>query len=74
MVESVDDSVGRLMQTVKTLDLEQNTLVIFTSDNGGLTPRNTSNYPLMGGKSFPFEAGMKVPFIVRWPGEIKSGV
>ena len=73
MVESVDDSVGRLLQTIRELGLERNTLVIFTSDNGGLTPRNTSNYPLMGGKSFPFEAGMKVPFIVKWPGKIKPG-
>ncbi|MBN2133157.1 MAG: sulfatase [Sedimentisphaerales bacterium] len=73
MVESVDDSVGRLLQTIRELGLEENTLVIFTSDNGGLTPRNTSNYPLMGGKSFPFEAGMKVPFIVKWPGKIKPG-
>ncbi len=71
MVESVDDSVGRLLRTIRELGVERNTLVIFTSDNGGLTPRNTSNYPLMGGKSFPFEAGMKVPFIVKWPGRIK---
>lgn len=73
MVESVDESVGRLIQTIKELNLEQNTLVIFTSDNGGYTPKVTSNYPLMGGKSFPFEAGMKVPFIVKWPGRIKPG-
>lgn len=73
MVESVDESVGRLIQILKELGMEQNTMVIFTSDNGGLTPKNTSNYPLMGGKSFPFEAGMKVPFIVRWPEKIKPG-
>jgi arylsulfatase A-like enzyme len=73
MVESVDESVGRLVQTIRDLGLEQNTMVIFTSDNGGLTPKNTSNYPLMGGKSFPFEAGMKVPFIVKWPDKIKPG-
>ena len=73
MVESVDESVGRLLQTIRGLGLEKNTMVIFTSDNGGLTPRITSNYPLMGGKSFPFEAGMKVPFIVKWPGKIKPG-
>jgi len=73
LVESVDDSVGRLLQSIRALGLEQNTLVIFTSDNGGLTPKNTSNYPLMGGKSFPFEAGMKVPFIVKWPGKIRPG-
>ena len=74
LVESVDDSVGRLIRTIRELNLEQNTMVIFTSDNGGLTPRNTSNYPLMGGKSFGFEAGMKVPFIVKWPGRIKPGI
>jgi arylsulfatase A-like enzyme len=73
MVESVDESVGRLIQTINKLGLEENTLVIFTSDNGGYTPKNTSNYPLMGGKSFPFEAGIKVPFIVKWPGKIKPG-
>ena len=74
MVESVDESVGRVMQKLGELGLEENTMVIFTSDNGGLTPNNTSNYPLMGGKSFPFEAGMKVPFIVRWPEKVKPGI
>ncbi len=74
MVESVDESVGRVLKCLKELGIERNTLVIFTSDNGGLTPRNTSNYPLMGGKSFPFEAGMKVPLIVKWPGKIKRGI
>ncbi len=74
MVESVDDSVGRVLQTLKQLKLEKNTLVIFTSDNGGVVPRATSNYPLMGGKSSPFEAGMKVPLIAKWPGVIKPGI
>jgi arylsulfatase A len=75
MVESVDESVGRVMQALETLGLEQDTLVIFTSDNGGLTLNSiTSNYPLMGGKSFPFEAGMKVPFIAKWPGKVQPGV
>lgn len=75
MVESVDESVGRILEALETLGLSQDTLVIFTSDNGGLTLDSiTSNYPLMGGKSFPFEAGMKVPFIVKWPGKIQPGV
>ena len=74
MVESVDDSVGKLIRAIKELDLEENTLVIFTSDNGGHTPGATSNYPLMGGKSFPFEAGMKVPFIAKWPGIIEPSI
>ncbi len=73
MLESVDESVGRLLRCISELNLEKNTLVIFTSDNGGLAPRNTSNYPLMGGKSFPFEAGMRVPLIIKWPGRIKPG-
>jgi len=74
MVESVDDSVGGVLKCLDELGLADNTMVIFTSDNGGLTLKNTSNYPLMGGKSFPLEAGMKVPFIARWPGKINPGV
>ncbi len=73
-VESVDDSVSRILETLETLGLEENTLVIFTSDNGGLTPKNTSNYPLMGGKSHPFEGGIRVPLIIKWPAKIKPGV
>jgi len=75
LVESVDESVGQILQTIKDLNQEENTVVIFTSDNGGLTLNNiTSNYPLMGGKSFPFEAGMKVPMIVKWPQKIRPGI
>lgn len=66
MVESVDDSVGEILDTLDELGLAENTLVVFTSDNGGVSARATSNYPLMGGKSFPYEAGMRVPLIVRW--------
>lgn len=67
MMESVDESMGKILKTLDKLHLSENTLVIFTSDNGGYTPVSTSNYPLLGGKSFPFEAGMKVPFIIRYP-------
>ena len=75
LVESADESVGQILQTIKDLNQEENTVVIFTSDNGGLTLNNiTSNYPLMGGKSFPFEAGMKVPMIVKWPQKIRPGI
>jgi arylsulfatase A-like enzyme len=73
MVESVDESVGRLMEVLDELELVDNTLVVFTSDNGGFSPRATSNYPLLGGKAFPFEAGMKVPFLVRWPVAVSPG-
>jgi len=73
MVESLDQSVGRIMESLEQEGLTENTMVVFTSDNGGLTPKNTSNYPLMGGKSFPFEAGMRVPLVIRWPAVIKPG-
>jgi len=77
MIESLDQSVGRILQTLRDAGLDENTLVVFTSDNGGLSGAGhldvTSNYPLMGGKSFPFEAGMRVPLVMRWPARIKPG-
>jgi arylsulfatase A len=73
MVESVDRSVDTVMAALHRLGLEENTVVIFTSDNGGLSERSTSNYPLSGGKSFSYEAGTRVPFIVQWPGNITAG-
>ncbi len=72
MVESVDDSVGRLLQTLEETGLSQRTLVIFTSDNGGLLGP-TDNAPLRSGKGFPYEGGIRVPLIVRWPGVIEPG-
>ena len=74
MVESVDDSVGGVMGALDRLGLTENTLVVFTSDNGGVTARATSSYPLMGGKAHPYEGGMRVPFIVRWPARVEGGV
>lgn len=73
MIEKVDDSVGRIVETLLRLGIEQDTLLVFTSDNGGLSPDSTSNYPLMGGKSFCYEAGTRVPLIMSWPGTIASG-
>ena len=73
MVESVDDSVGEILDTLEELGLAENTLIVFTSDNGGVSARATSSYPLMGGKSFPYEAGMRVPMIVRWPARVPGG-
>ncbi len=75
LVESVDESVGQVLDAIKESGQEQNTIVIFTSDNGGLTLRNiTSNYPLMGGKSFAFEGGVRVPLIIKWPEKIAPGL
>lgn len=73
MLEKVDDSVGRIVATLAELGIADDTMVIFTSDNGGLSPKSTSNYPLMGGKSFCYEAAMRVPLIVKWPAGVKAG-
>ena len=72
MVESVDDAVGTILDTLKTQGLEENTLVIFTSDNGGLKGP-TDNTPLRSGKGYAYEGGVRVPLIVRWPGEVAAG-
>ncbi len=70
MVESVDDSVGRVMKTLQELKLDERTLVIFTSDNGGFA-KATSNAPLRANKGSNYEGGLRVPFIVRWPGKVE---
>lgn len=72
MVESVDDAVGTILDTLKAQGLEENTLVIFTSDNGGLKGP-TDNSPLRSGKGYAYEGGVRVPLIVRWPGEVAAG-
>ncbi|MCO8123001.1 sulfatase [Stieleria sp. TO1_6] len=77
MVAAVDDSVGRLMQTLQRLGLEQTTNVIFFSDNGGLCtvrkPGPTSNLPLRSGKGWCYEGGIREPMIVRAPGITQPG-
>jgi len=72
MVESVDQSVGRIMQTLNELNLADNTLVIFTSDNGGFA-RATQNAPLRANKGSNYEGGLRVPLIIKWPGKTKPG-
>jgi arylsulfatase A len=74
MVESVDQSVGRIVETLDRFGLTDRTVVILFSDNGGLLrPSATSNAPLRSGKGFPYEGGVRVPLIVRWPGVVRSG-
>lgn len=73
LVESVDDSVGRVLATLRELQLEQNTLVIFTSDNGGLLGP-TNNTPLRSGKGYAYEGGIRVPLIMRWSGQKQAGI
>ena len=71
MIESVDQSVGRILQKLKDLNLEDNTIVVFTSDNGG-HGRITSNWPFRGNKGNFYEGGIRIPLIVKWPDLIKA--
>ena len=73
MIESVDESVGRIVASLKKNGVWENTVLIFTSDNGGLN-RGTSTYPLLGSKAMPYEGGYRVPLIVTWPGHILAGI
>ncbi len=79
MVESMDDSTGRVLAKLDQLGLSDNTLVIFTSDNGGLATSGqptdlpaTNNAPLREGKGYLYEGGIRVALIARWPGIIKA--
>ena len=72
-IEHLDYSVGRVMDYLKSSGLEDNTLVIFTSDNGGALRYEQSNGNLRGGKQDMYEGGIKVPAFVKWKGKIEPG-
>jgi len=72
-VEEIDWSTGEIMKCLDRLNLADNTLVIFTSDNGSNGRNGGSNKPLAGIKGSTLEGGMRVPFIARWPNRIKPG-
>jgi len=82
MVENIDENVGKLLQTLKDLNIDKNTIIIFTSDHGGLSNDGhkgerqlaTSNLPLKAGKGWLYEGGIRVPFFVKWDKEIKPQV
>jgi arylsulfatase A-like enzyme len=84
MIASIDESVGRIMQTIDDLKLSENTVMIFTSDNGGVggylregidrgRADVTDNAPLRSGKGSLYEGGTRDPFIIYWPGVTKPG-
>ncbi|EMI21234.1 Sulfatase domain protein [Rhodopirellula maiorica SM1] len=72
MVDEMDQGIGKLLETLDRLDLSENTLVWFLSDNGGMR-RTSDNRPLRGAKWDSFEGGLRVPMVVRWPGIVKPG-
>ncbi len=80
LVEGMDKSLGDIMNYLKSMKVDQNTVIIFMSDNGGLSltphrtaPAHTQNLPLRAGKGSVYEGGIRVPMIVSWPALIKPG-
>ena len=80
MLSSLDEAVGRVLKKLDDLKLTDNTLVIFTSDNGGLATLEgmpepaTINSPLRDGKGYLYEGGIRVPLLIKWPGQIKPAI
>jgi arylsulfatase A-like enzyme len=77
MLRSVDESVGRIVKKLDELHLTENTIIVFTSDNGGAVqlgkPPATSNFPLRNGKGTAYEGGLRVPLLVKVPGVTHAG-
>jgi len=73
VVRAIDWSVNAILHELRSLGLEEDTLVIFTSDNGGIDRDDASNEPLRGHKGTTWEGGQRVPCIMRWPGVVPAG-
>jgi len=72
-IEELDWSVGQILETLRQLDLDSRTLMVFTSDNGATAQKGRSNGPLRGHKGTTWEGGMREPCVMRWPGKIPAG-
>lgn len=72
-VEHLDDGIGRVLSVLKEVGLEQNTLVVFTADNGGSLPHGQNNDPWRDGKQSHYDGGLRVPFMARWPNQVQAG-
>lgn len=74
LITGLDSAVGQIHEKVKSLGLENNTLIVFLSDNGGATYTHaTDNAPLRGGKMTLYEGGVNVPFVLKWKGKVQPG-
>lgn len=72
-IEHMDDGIGKVVHALKESGQYENTLIIFTSDNGGHLPSMANNGPLRDGKQSMYEGGLKVPAVISWPGKIQAG-
>jgi arylsulfatase A-like enzyme len=72
-IDHLDEQVGQVLDVLKETGLEQNTLVVFSADNGGSIPHGQNNDPWRGGKQDHYDGGLRIPFLMRWPALIKPG-
>ena len=73
LIEHLDSGIGRVLETLDRLKLAENTLIIYTSDNGGVLDNGANNGPWRGAKCHMYEGGLRVPGAARWPARIQAG-